>query len=550
MTESNRKRSARVPPSASLAALRLDKFALNLASSSPGSAISNRVAAQALDCTPLGSAAQAELQSIRLAPTPSPLPLAPPAPTSTSSPSSAPGASSQAAEGSAAALCHMDSQSLSSHLPGCGAGLALAALPLALPLVGSAAGSDLVRLLRLAGGGVLGPGSEAAGCVAAWTLRGACSDSDSDSESDCGSGSEPQSDSESESMSNSMLAGWAGARGGSKLIDCHHTTVTSSLVRLLGLALPTSKLSLTAVVGVQGNGCVLLLPAPSPLPAPPGPASAPTSSHPPSPPSPGPQPPMASYPLPAPYPAVEAGRGGLAVALLLQLSLWDVRAGEQGGLVQRLPVAPGGCPVYSLAWVPPHPLPAPQLGGAGPEAARGPGGGLLALAGADRSVVMLEPRKWRVVHKWAGAAKYTIHYLAVSQAARGWCYVAGLDTECVVGRWDHNTGPLTAGNANSSSGGHGRAVGSKGMQAAAAAEPGVGAEEQGVKPGAGAGVRCTEGAGMLSFRGDSKWFGIALAHSTPTLGSEQAEGAVETLVALTQSGQLNLLQVEGKVRGA
>ncbi|KAJ9516644.1 hypothetical protein QJQ45_015186, partial [Haematococcus lacustris] len=61
-------------------------------------------------------------------------------------------------------------QSRSSHLPGCGAGLALAALPwaLPLPLVGSAAG-----LLRLAGGGVLGPGSEAAGCVAAWLLRGA-----------------------------------------------------------------------------------------------------------------------------------------------------------------------------------------------------------------------------------------------------------------------------------------------------------------------------------------------------------------------------------------
>ncbi|KAJ9518151.1 hypothetical protein QJQ45_010085 [Haematococcus lacustris] len=63
-------------------------------------------------------------------------------------------------------------QSLSSHLPGCGAGLALAALP--LPFVGSAAsGSALVRLLRMAGGGVLGPGSEAAGCVASWLLRGA-----------------------------------------------------------------------------------------------------------------------------------------------------------------------------------------------------------------------------------------------------------------------------------------------------------------------------------------------------------------------------------------
>ncbi|KAJ9529772.1 hypothetical protein QJQ45_014550, partial [Haematococcus lacustris] len=70
------------------------------------------------------------------------------------------------------ALLNAALQSLSSHLPGCDAGLALAALP--LPLVGSDAGSALVRLLRLAGRGVLGPGSEAAGCEAAWLLRGAC----------------------------------------------------------------------------------------------------------------------------------------------------------------------------------------------------------------------------------------------------------------------------------------------------------------------------------------------------------------------------------------
>ncbi|KAJ9518683.1 hypothetical protein QJQ45_018731, partial [Haematococcus lacustris] len=63
-------------------------------------------------------------------------------------------------------------QSMSSHLPGCGAGLALAALPWAL--LGSAAGSALVRLLRLADRGVLGPGSEAAGCEASWLLHGAC----------------------------------------------------------------------------------------------------------------------------------------------------------------------------------------------------------------------------------------------------------------------------------------------------------------------------------------------------------------------------------------
>ncbi|GFH21064.1 hypothetical protein HaLaN_18297 [Haematococcus lacustris] len=57
------------------------------------------------------------------------------------------------------------------HLPGCGAGFALAALPWAL---GSAAGSALVRLLRLAGRGELGPGSEAAGPPGCMGPVGAC----------------------------------------------------------------------------------------------------------------------------------------------------------------------------------------------------------------------------------------------------------------------------------------------------------------------------------------------------------------------------------------
>ncbi|GFH25609.1 hypothetical protein HaLaN_23597 [Haematococcus lacustris] len=52
-------------------------------------------------------------------------------------------------------------QSLSSHLPGCGAAL-LPAQPWCV----------CCALLRFAGRGVLGPGSEAVGCVAAWLLHG------------------------------------------------------------------------------------------------------------------------------------------------------------------------------------------------------------------------------------------------------------------------------------------------------------------------------------------------------------------------------------------
>jgi hypothetical protein len=69
--------------------------------------------------------------------------------------------------------------------------------------------------------------------------------------------------------------------------------------------------------------------------------------------------------------------------------------------------------------------------------------------------------------KWASAAKYTIHHLHFSDVAPQWCYVAGQDSECAVGRWDRggSAGPAT-GNSNSSSGGHGhgRAVGPAGLQ--------------------------------------------------------------------------------------
>lgn len=56
-----------------------------------------------------------------------------------------------------------------------------------------------------------------------------------------------------------------------------------------------------------------------------------------------------------------------------QVSLWDVRAGEAGGCVERIPMALG-CPLYALDWC-------------------GAEGGLLGTAGADRAVTLLEPRK-------------------------------------------------------------------------------------------------------------------------------------------------------------
>lgn len=68
----------------------------------------------------------------------------------------------------------------------------------------------------------------------------------------------------------------------------------------------------------------------------------------------------------------------------VQVALWDVRQGERGGCVQRVNAYNGGWPLYGLAWV----------AGAVRDEAGGPATGLLAVTGAERSVVMLEPRKW------------------------------------------------------------------------------------------------------------------------------------------------------------
>ncbi len=40
----------------------------------------------------------------------------------------------------------------------------------------------------------------------------------------------------------------------------------------------------------------------------------------------------------------------LFALLLLQVSLWDVRQGERGGLIQRVSVEHGGTAIYALAW--------------------------------------------------------------------------------------------------------------------------------------------------------------------------------------------------------
>jgi hypothetical protein len=59
----------------------------------------------------------------------------------------------------------------------------------------------------------------------------------------------------------------------------------------------------------------------------------------------------------------------------LQVSIWDVRAGERGGCMQRVSACPPGSPLYALDWCSAQ-------------------GGLLGAAGAERAVQMIDPRRW------------------------------------------------------------------------------------------------------------------------------------------------------------
>jgi hypothetical protein len=57
-----------------------------------------------------------------------------------------------------------------------------------------------------------------------------------------------------------------------------------------------------------------------------------------------------------------------------QVSIWDARAGERGGCMQRVAAATAGSPLYTLAWC-------------------SGSGGLLGAAGAERAVQMVDPRR-------------------------------------------------------------------------------------------------------------------------------------------------------------
>eukprot|EP00899_Mesostigma_viride_P010059 jgi/Mesvir1/19054/Mv12816-RA.1 len=145
------------------------------------------------------------------------------------------------------------------------------------------------------------------------------------------------------------------------------------------------------------------------------------------------------------------------------LSIWDCRAGERGGCVQRLINAWGGGSLYCIS-----PMP---CGGGGDA-------GLVAVAGTERCVTVYDTRRWGIVGTWSHATKYQITSLQMSSLSPDMCYVGGLDNEVVCGHWNHDASK----SAKKASG-------------ATAAD--------------GEGIRDSDPDGF-SFRGDGNWQGLAL----------------------------------------
>ncbi|CAI5496387.1 unnamed protein product [Closterium sp. Naga37s-1] len=240
---------------------------------------------------------------------------------------------------------------------------------------------------------------------------------------------------------------------------------------------------------------VLFLPLP-PLPSPPSPtrwplpASSPdqwTCTTPPPPPvatsrffprsvdlhdpaSPSPASPLRTFRLPFPPAAVgflggtERDRGGgkrrggemegeeegnavegvrlLAVCEGPQLSIWDERAAENGGCIQRITVSPAAEPLYALA----------STVGSGTGSVTG----LVAVGGAERTVAVYDVRKWAARGRWVSCVRQDVMGIPVAGGEREDArqegqdglsfgsdesvFVWSGDNEVVCGRWTEGEG--------------------------------------------------------------------------------------------------------------
>eukprot|EP00884_Botryococcus_braunii_P013045 jgi/Botrbrau1/21741/Bobra.43_1s0135.1 len=154
----------------------------------------------------------------------------------------------------------------------------------------------------------------------------------------------------------------------------------------------------------------------------------------------------------------------LAVAEGHQVSVWDGRAAEKGGCVERLSSSSSSSPFYCVT--------------------SDDTGAILGAAGGDRGVCLWDARKWHVLERWNNVTKYEAYFLMLCSGNSRHAVVAGLDPEVVCGRWD--AVPSRKGGATRSGDGPSHFP------------------------------RESSAAQHLSFRGTSRWLGVAKATGTDT----------------------------------
>lgn len=188
--------------------------------------------------------------------------------------------------------------------------------------------------------------------------------------------------------------------------------------------------------------------------------------------------------LPTTLTSSAGGGGVLAVAEGPLLSIWDLRVAGRGARVAKLNGGVSSGHLYCIA----------MSDGSGPP--------LLGAAGADRSVMVWDARKWTSVDRWTNCMKYEATALHFPTQNAKYCVACGLDYEVVCGRWGGER-------RNRLGGGHRTADGQNGDRPSGEGE----------------------GEGQRSFRGDSRWLGLA-----------KAQGQ-DVVAGLTASAQLYVAEL-------
>ncbi|KAH9691718.1 hypothetical protein KPL70_016198 [Citrus sinensis] len=110
---------------------------------------------------------------------------------------------------------------------------------------------------------------------------------------------------------------------------------------------------------------------------------------------------------------VNGGPNMLAVTEGCQLTIWDLRMKENGGCLHRICGSVGDI-LYAVC---------------------SSSTGNIAVAGADRTVTIYDPRRWSALSRWVHCSKYEITGLSFSSIDSNYIYVQGVDYEVFCGQW-------------------------------------------------------------------------------------------------------------------